>query len=161
LVDIVCKIMSKIYTASDLSTKRRELLDAARSGYAQIRDRDGTGLVMVPQQQYEHLTAFSGFLTRLIALDSAFAKPASERRASDLGEFAWLSAFDEDDQQAFRLELLEALAAALGSRSLEPVETCLRDWRTTASALSNERGKRTLIAKGDGEGTFIEVRRPG
>ena len=49
LIHILSKIMTRIYQSSDLSTKRRELLDAARSGYAQIRDRDGMGLVSILQ----------------------------------------------------------------------------------------------------------------
>jgi hypothetical protein len=153
--------MSRIYSASDLSTRRRELLDAARAGYAQIRDKDGTGLVVLPQQDYDHLKVFSAFLSKLIALDAAFEKPASDRRSVDFGEFAWLVVFDEEDQQTFRRELLEALASSLGSKTMEPVEECLHDWRATAGALSNEKGRRILTAKGDGAEAFKEVSRPG
>jgi hypothetical protein len=152
--------MSRIYTASDLSTKRRELLDAARAGYAQIRDKDGTGLVVLPQEDFERLNELANLFLKLITLDSTFEKPAAERRSADLGEFAWLAAFDEDDQRTFRLELREALATSMGSRSTKPVEGCLNDWRATAAALSNEKGRRILTSKGEGLDSFREVRRP-
>jgi hypothetical protein len=153
--------MTRIYQSSDLSTKRRELLDAARSGYAQIRDRDGMGLVLVPQEDYEALQGFSSLLSKLITLDAAFERPAKDRRPVELGDFAWLAAFDDDDQREFRRELLGAMAQASATRSTDPVEQCLHDWRATAAALANEKGRRILTSPGDPADAFKEVHRPG
>ena len=66
--------MEHIYQASDLASKRRELMDAARAGLAQIRDTDGTGLVMVPQGRFELLRALREQFSRYIALEAIFER---------------------------------------------------------------------------------------
>lgn len=152
--------MEHIYQASDLATKRRELMDDARSGVARIRDTDGTGLVMLKQGRFEVLMALREQLARFVSLSAALERPSHERRATDFGEFAWLTAFDEDDQREFRRELMEALAQSLASDSLEPAERCTRDWRTTARALSNEKVRRVLTGPGEKDSSFEEVTRP-
>lgn len=141
--------MAHIYKASDLTSKRRELLDAARLGFAQIRDTDGTGLVMLPQGRFDFLRALREQFGRFIALEGTLERPAKDRRATDFGEFAWLTAFDEDDQRSFRLELLDALVQSLASDSVEPADRCVDEWRTTARALSNEKSRRILTGSGD------------
>lgn len=152
--------MDRIYQASDLASKRRELMDAARLGLAQIRDTDGTGLVMLPQDRFDYLRAVREQFGRFIALVGTFERPAAERRATDFGDFAWLTAFDEDDQFAFRSELLEALVQSLAQDSVEPAERCISEWRTTARALSNEKSRRILTGPGDDDAVFEEVGRP-
>ena len=152
--------MEHIYQASDLAGKRRELMDAARSGFAQIRDTDGTGLVLLPQGRFDLLRALRDHFSRFISLEATFERPMADRRVTDFGEFAWLAAFDEDDQLAFRRELMETLVQCLAIDSVEPVEKCIRDWRTTARALSHEKARRVLTSLGQGDASFEEVRRP-
>lgn len=152
--------MDHIYQASDLASKRRELLDDARLGFAQIRDTDGTGLVMLPQGRFDFLRALREQFGRFIALEGTLERPAKERRATDFGEFAWLTAFDEDDQLSFRRELLDALVQSLAGDSVEPAERCIKEWRTTARALSNEKSHRILTGAGDDAAAFQEVERP-
>ncbi|MHB8875300.1 MAG: hypothetical protein ACYC8T_16565 [Myxococcaceae bacterium] len=152
--------MDHIYQASDLAAKRRELIDAARSGFAQIRDTDGTGLVLLPQGRFDLLRGLREQFTRFISLEAAFERPKTERRATDFGDFAWLAEFDEDDQLAFRRELMATLMQSLATDSVEPVERCIRDWRTTARALSNEKSRRVLTSPGESEASFAEVGRP-
>lgn len=149
-----------IYQASDLAGKRRELLDVARSGFAQIRDTDGVGLVLMPQGRFELLRALREQFSRFVLLEATFERPAEERRVTDFGEFAWLAPFDADDQQTFRKELMEALVQCFATDSLEPVEKCIRDWRTTARALSNEKSRRVLMGAGDEAASFEQVSRP-
>jgi len=79
-------------------------------------------------------------------IEGTFERPATERRATDFGEFAWLTAFDEEDQLAFRRE--------------QPAERCIKEWRTTARALSNEKSRRILTGAGDDDAAFEEVARP-
>lgn len=153
--------MDHIYQASDLASKRRELMDAARLGFAQIRDTDGTGLVMLPQSRFDFLRALREQFSRFIALEGTLERAAKERRATDFGEFAWLTAFDDDDQLSFRRELLEALMQSLATDSVEPAERCIAEWRTTARALSNEKARRILTGPGDDDAAFEEVARPG
>ncbi len=129
-----------IYTASDLqSSKRRIILDQARSGCAEIRDKDGTGLVLVRKSNFVLLRSVREWFSKFVTVLAAFERPTSERRPTDFGELSWLSEFDEEDRQVFRKELLEALNRSLSLDSFEPVENLIRDWRTTASALSNQR----------------------
>jgi hypothetical protein len=152
--------MEHIYQASDLAGKRRELMDAARSGFAQIRDTDGTGLVLLPQGKFDLLRALRTHFSRFISLQAALERPRNERRVTDFGEFAWLAVFDEDEQLEFRRELVETLVQSLATDSVEPVEKCIADWRTTALALANEKARRVLTSPGEGESSFDEVGRP-
>ena len=153
--------MEHIYQASDLASKRRELMDAARAGFAQIRDTDGAGLVLIPQHRFQLLTTMREHLARLLTLESALERSASERKPADLGELAWLLVFDDDDQQEFRRELVDALVRSLANDSADHVEMCIREWKTTARALSNARSRKTLTARGDAAAFFEEVERPG
>ena len=152
--------MEHIYQASDLAGKRRELMDAARSGFAQIRDTDGTGLVLLPQGRFDLLRALRDHFSRFMSLEATLERPKGERRVTDFGELAWLAAFDEDDQLSFRRELMEALIQCLATDSVAPVEKCIRDWRATAVALSNEKARRVLTTPGPSEASFEEVGRP-
>lgn len=152
--------MEHIYQASDLASKRRELMDAARSGLAQIRDTDGTGLVMLPQGRFDLLRALRDQFSRFVSLEACFDRPISERRVTDFGEFAWLVAFDEEDQIGFRREFMAALIQGLATDAIEPAEACIREWRTTARALSNEKCRRVLMGSGESEASFEEVGRP-
>ncbi len=150
-----------IYTASDLqSSKRRIILDQARSGCAEIRDKDGTGLVLVRKSNFVLLRSVREWFSKFVTVLAAFERPTSERRPTDFGELSWLSEFDEEDRQVFRKELLEALNRSLSLDSFEPVENLIRDWRTTASALSNPEGRRVLTSPGDQLSAFTEVERP-
>lgn len=152
--------MEHIYQASDLSAKRRELMDAARTEFVQIRDTDGTGLVLGPKGGLDFLRAARKMLATLVTLQAAFDRPGKHKRPSELGEFAWLAAFDADDQATFRSELLEVLAQALSTDSMEPVEKCVREWKTTARALENDMSRRILTAPGEKLEAFDEVGRP-
>lgn len=152
--------MDHIYQASDLASKRRELLDSAREGIAQIRDSDGTALVLIPQGTFDLLRAHREQLARFLALEAALERPASQRQVTDFGEFAWLVAFDADDQQSFRRELMGALVQSLAGDSTEPVERCVREWRISARALSNEKSRRILTPPGAPDSSFEQVERP-
>ncbi len=149
-----------IYTVSELQNKRRRILDEARSGGAQIRDKDGTGLVLVQQRVFELLRWSRALLVNIMHLGVTLDRPPGERLPTDFGEFAWLAVFDEDDQQTFRQELRQAVIQSLASESVDAVEELIRDWRTTARALSNEKSRRILTSVGEPLSAFEEVGRP-
>jgi Family of unknown function (DUF6247) len=153
----VCEITSAVFQASDLAgAKRREFLGAAREGGALLRDTDGFALTMVPLAQLEAVTEIAqvavAALVALAALSRGAARPA------DLGQLAWLAAFDEEDRTEFFAELRDALSVAGATRDAGPVETCLREWRITARALSDPLRKAILIGPGNDE--YAEVGRP-
>jgi hypothetical protein len=151
--------MERVYLASDLAQKRREVIEEARSDYAQIRDTDGTSLVMLEQRRFDFLRGMLGLVPKWVRLDLALSRPFAERRSTDFGELAWLESFDQDDQETFRGELLEAINLAVANGDLAPIKTCIDDWRRTAQALSNDKVKRALTRPGDDD--FTEVKRPG
>jgi hypothetical protein len=80
------------------------------------------------------------------------------RRSADFGQLAWLAVFDEDDRSEFFEELRDALALAESTWDATPVERCLRDWRTTAQALSDP--LRRALLTGPGDDDYAEVDRP-
>jgi len=65
---------------------------------------------------------------------------------------------DDEDRAEFFEELRDALSVAEATRDAEPVETCLREWRTTARALSDSQRRAILTAPGDDD--YAEVDRP-
>lgn len=107
----------------------------------------------------ELLRALREQFSRFIALEAIFERPKEQRRVTDYGEFAWLSAFDEDDQLSFRHELMESLVHCLANDTIEPAERCVAEWRMTARALSSEKSRRILTGPGDDVGRFEEVTR--
>ena len=121
-----------------------------------LRDTDGFALTMVPLAQLEAITEIAQVaVAALLALASFGRGPA---RPADLGQLAWLASFDEDDRAEFFEELRDALSVAAATRDAAPVETCLREWRTTAQALSDPLRRAVLTAPGDDD--YAEVDRP-
>jgi hypothetical protein len=146
-----------VFQASDLAgAKRREFLVAAREGGALLRDTDGFALTMVPLAQFDAITEIAQ--VAVAALVALGALRRGLKRPADFGQLAWLAAFDEDDRSEFFEELRDALALAESTRDATPVETCLRDWRTTAQALSDP--QRRAVLAGPGDDDYAEVARP-
>jgi hypothetical protein len=146
-----------VFQASDLAgAKRREFLGAAREGGALLRDTDGFALTMVPLSQLEAIAEIAR--TAVAALLALAALSRGPVRPAELGQLAWLAAFDDDDRAEFFDELRDALTLAESTRDAGPVETCLREWRTTAQALSDPLGREVLL--GPGNDDYAEVTRP-
>ncbi|MHB1498294.1 MAG: DUF6247 family protein [Acidimicrobiales bacterium] len=150
-------VTATVYQASDLAgARRREFLGAAREGGALLRDTDGFALTMVPLSQLEAVTEVAR--TAVAALVAISKAARGQLRPADLGELAWLAVFDEDDRAEFFDELRDALSIAEATRDASTVETCLREWRTTARALSDPRAREILT--GPGDDSYVEVARP-
>jgi Family of unknown function (DUF6247) len=146
-----------VFQASDLAgARRREFLGAAREGGALLRDTDGFALTMVPLSQLEAITEVAR--TAVAALLATGALSRGQARPAELGQLAWLAVFDEEDRAEFFDELRDALAVAEATRDAAPVERCLREWRTTARALSDPLAREILTGPGDDE--YAEVTRP-
>ena len=69
----------------------------------------------------------------------------------------WLAALDDDDRTQFFLDMDTALDASEAAGSAEPLETCLREWRTTGEALSDP-ARRSVLTGNDDD--YEEVPRP-
>jgi hypothetical protein len=148
-----------IYQASDLVQRRREFIDEARRGCARLRDTDGVSLVMVPSGAFEVLVSLREWFARDLRLEDVLGRPWAQRRPVDFGDLAWLSVFDDDDQMEFHRELHEALVLTLASDSTDPVDRCVREWRTTARALSDA-ARREVLVGAVTEGDVEDVARP-
>lgn len=72
----------------------------------------------------------------------------------------WLTALDDDDREEFFSDLRNAAGRAEEFGDVTPIEKCLREWRTTAQALTDPRRREVLTAGGFDPGDFIEVGRP-
>ncbi|MGH3181403.1 MAG: DUF6247 family protein [Streptosporangiaceae bacterium] len=92
------------------------------------------------------------------ALLAVAALGRGSTRPADFGQLAWLATFDDDDRAEFFGELRDALSVAEATRDAAPVETCLREWRTTARALSDP--LRGALLTGPGDDDYAEVDRP-
>jgi hypothetical protein len=150
-------VVNAVFQASDLAgTKRREFLGAAREGGALLRDTDGFALAMVPLSQLEAITEVARMAVAALLATAALSR--DQVRPAELGQLAWLAVFDEDDRAEFFDELRDALAVAEATRDAGPVETCLREWRTTARALSDPLARE--ISTGPGGDEYSEVTRP-
>ena len=139
---------SAVFQASDLAgAKRREFLAAAREGGALLRDTDGFALTMVPLAKLEAITEVARTAVgALLAVARLSRRPF---RPAELGQFAWLAAFEDDDRAEFFDELRDALAVAEATWDAAPVELVLREWRTTGRALEDPLAREILTAPGD------------
>jgi hypothetical protein len=147
-----------IFLTSDLAKKRLEVLAAARDGIARLRDKDGTGLVIVPETRLtllEELADWSQALIRLEALMRRSVRP----RVSELGELAWLRCFDLGDLREFADELHDALVAAHADGDTDPLNDCIYSWRATARELADPLRREALTSPHQ-PGDFTEVGEP-
>lgn len=138
-----------IFQASDLrGAKRREFLDAAKSGRAQLRDTDGRSIVALPAgdlevlEQLAHWSAEHRRLVGLLESDETLSVRA-------LGALAWLRAFDRDDIRAFVDELQEVLIIAMADNDASPIREVIHAWRVTAAELEDPARREVLTGRFD------------
>jgi hypothetical protein len=147
-----------IFLSSDLAKKRTEVLAAARSGCARVRDKDGTSYVMLPEGRLnllEELAEWSQALIRLELLIRRDVRP----KVSELGELAWLRCFDLGDLREFADELHDALLAAHADGNTGPLRDCLHSWRVTAGQLADPL-RREVLTGSHQPSDFTEVSEP-
>lgn len=149
---------NNIFQASDLANQRVEVLDAARSGRARVRDKDGTGLVMLRESELEVLEGYAAWSQKLQRLTDLLASDG-ELNVRSLGDLAWLRAFDRDDIRAFADELLQSLIAGLADGDLEPVDETVRAWRVTARQLEDPLRREVLLSHRT-DADFIDASAP-
>ncbi len=151
---------STIFKVTDLAQSRTDLLDAARSGRARVRDIDGTGLVMLREDELLLLELLADWarahsrLQRLLQLER-------DPKVSELGDqLAWLRVFDADDLKEFAAELDDALVAARADGDATPLTECIRAWKVTARQLEDPLRRSVLLGKHKAE-DYVDVERPG
>lgn len=148
-----------IFQPTDLVQRRTEFLAAARQGGARLRDKDGTSLVMLPESRVrllEELDLWSTACMRLEALLDRGVMPS----VAELGDLAWLRVFDTDDLKEFVADLHEALVAARADEEPRAITSLLRDWRATASQLSDPLRRSVLLGDAVEATDLVEAARP-
>lgn len=148
-----------IFQSSDLARDRTKVLQAARTGRALVRDKDGTGLVMLPEAELEVLEGFAKW-SQVHQRLSAFLASKREITIGELGDLAWLRVFDREDISIFADELHESLVSGLADQDLAAVDESVRAWRVTARQLEDPLRRSVLLGAKD-PSDFVEALEPG
>ncbi len=149
----------EIFQASDLANKRLLVLEAARAGGARFRDKDGTGLVMLPEGDLDVLKELARWSSAHLRLESLLRR-SDRPTIAELGELAWLRVFDRDDLDEFLAELHDVLIAAHADNSVNALKECIHAWRVTASQLEDPL-RRDVLLRGRLEARdLVEAERP-
>jgi hypothetical protein len=147
-----------IFQSSDLARDRTKVLNAARTGRALVRDKDGTGLVMLPEAELNVLEGFAKW-SQVHQRLSTFVSSKREATVSELGDLAWLRVFDRDDISAFADELHESLIAGLSDQDLSAIDETVEAWRVTARQLEDPLRRSVLLGAKD-PSDFAEAPEP-
>ena len=150
--------MDVIYQASDLATKRREFLDAARAGRAHIRDTDGTDLVALRAHDLRVLEELAYWSAQHRNL-SRLLRDVEVPGVAQLADLAWLRVFDREDLTAFLEELQDCLIAASADGDTRVLRDAVEAWRVTAQQLEDPLRRSVLFARHD-PSDFEQVPRP-
>ena len=149
-----------IYQASDLNQRGRSILDAARAGEVHVRDKDGFGLVMLPETRLDALTSVARAAANLAALEDELARQTDLPLAlASYGDWPWLRVFDGEDLHEFVGDLREAVIVGGREESVGLLEETLHRWRVTASALEDPL-RRSVLLGTHADDDFVEVSRP-
>ena len=140
---------TRIYGATDLKTRRTELLGAAMKDRALIRAVDGTALVLTRLDRVEAQECVATWSLRLHAAARGAPSP----------EMAWLEVLEDDDRTLCIDELWTALAEVRAGDDRSVFDELLRAWRTTAATLDDPRRREVLLGAFD-EDDFVAVTRP-
>ena len=133
------------YQATDLARNHRKVMAEARAGYALVRDKDGTTLILTPASDVERLRELANLALGLATLQRVLARPMDQRATALYGSFAWASALPEENQRAFAEELADAMLIATSGTSLEPVRELIGDWIATVEAWADPETRARLL----------------
>jgi hypothetical protein len=156
-----------IYQSSDLNRRGRAILDAARDGFARVRDRDGVSLVMTREDRIADLEASSVMMRALadavatfVVLEGVVAHEGGRQPGlRDFGAWTWLRTLPREDLGEFVQEVRDALFASCRELSLVPLQETLDGWHATAEALSDDLSRETLLGDAS-EDDFVAAERP-
>ncbi len=147
----------RIYQPSDLAgTGRKQFVADALRDRARLRSSDGESLVMLREARLQHVAAVRDYAIALLTVTTAIKRPRDERRASDYGDWAFISVFDDDDIEEFLDEINEAVVRAASGEDHADVERLLREWRMSARTLSDPVA-REILAGRTSDDDWVEV----
>lgn len=129
----------RIFQSSDLN-KDRSIIDVAKGGAARLRDKDGVGLVMLPEATLAEMEQDLDYAERLAQVSAQLlAVNLMTRGLGDdehleplaLGAWGWLSAFDCDDVEEF----IGEVGRCVIEQNLPALDEALDAWEESARAL--------------------------
>lgn len=153
----------RIFQSSDLN-KDRSIIDVAKSGAARLRDKDGVGLVMLPEatlaeleHDLAHAERFSQVSTRLLAVNLLMRGLGDGERLEPLalGPWGWLSAFDRDDLEEFVGEVGRCIV----EENVPALNEALEAWEESARALRDPERVAAAAERFDIE-DYVDLERP-
>lgn len=149
------------YNASDFAgVNRRKILDEAHTpDGAQVRDTDGTALVVLPQAEVDFLHALNDYLVMYLSLERALQVAREQRDVLVFGSCGWAESLDDEDLASLCEEFAQELARASASKDIEGLRYELSGWMETARAMRNPVSRAILLGEVS-EDDFIEVDRP-
>ena len=148
----------RIYRASDLNRRGREVLTTARASGARIVDTDGTALVMVEEGVLDRALERLGVAEIQIAAMRAWRELAGDRDVTaDL--MRWANRLHPDDRAILAQELADSLDEAARTGDARELLQMLREWEKT-SELPYDQELVDLLAGGFKPEDYIEVGRP-
>lgn len=148
-----------IFQLTDLANNRSEVVAAARGRGARLRDKDGTGLVMLTENRVHLLEELARWNLAHLRLENLFRRSATPS-VSELGELAWLRVFDHEDQLEFLSDLHDALVSAHADESVAVLDACVHEWRVTAQQLEDPLRRSILMRESIAADELEEADRP-
>jgi len=126
----------EVVRATDLKKRQRYWFDRARkTGGVTIVQGRVADLVLAPRQEVAaateaaaHARTAAQFLREVIAL---------ERAPAESGVFPWLCDLDDEEQQEFLREFVDAFARCATTGGWTQFDNLLEDWQATAEAHRN------------------------
>lgn len=125
---------TKIFQPTDLRRDRNFIDFAREHGRALLRDADdGAAFVLVSEDELTCIERSAHRARRLGEAAQALVTVAALRSVPDA--WAWLEAFDPDDQQTFGREAIDALRIDMSDSHSDELSPVLDAWRESAAAI--------------------------
>ncbi len=148
-----------LFKVSDLAgSRRREFLDEAKAGSASLRDTDGSVLTMIAAEKIAALQEAGSAASMVFSAEAALARTKTPS-AVELGGFAWLTEFDEEDRAEALAEIRNAVVVTVSTHDATMLRETLHGWITTAKVLHDPLRRAVLTGPLE-ESDFVEAAAP-
>jgi hypothetical protein len=148
----------RVYRASDLNRRGREVLDAARETGVRIADKDGLSMLMLPESLVVAAARASDERDALVdAYATLFDLDAGESVAVEA--MRWVNRLSPEDRSEFIDELRSEIRRSVRDDDVSQLLVMLGEWKVT-STVSNQAGYLDVLNAPFDPDDFFEVGRP-
>ncbi len=148
----------RVYRASDLNRRGREVLDTARRAGARIVDTDGTSMVLLTERVLEQTAGRLEVATMLVAAMRAWREVSSGVDVT-VDQLRWVNRLDDADRQTFAEEVAAAFDEAGRTSDATALRILLHEWEVTARQPYDAQLEARL-AGGFEPDDYLEIERP-